>query len=122
MTFKIDQNLPSECARLFSGAGLAADSVAEEFLSGAEDNVLIARCLSEKRVLVTLDMDFANIRAYPPGSHAGIVVLRPKSQDKETLLLFLTRILPVLSQRSPEGQLWIAERNRIRIRETSTKS
>jgi hypothetical protein len=31
---------------------------------------------------VTLDLDFANIRAYPPGKHAGIVVLRLKHQDK----------------------------------------
>jgi len=35
-------------------------------------------------VLMTLDLDFANVQAYPPKSHPGIVVFRSKSQDKST--------------------------------------
>jgi hypothetical protein len=31
---------------------------------------------AEGRILVTLDRGFADLRAYPPGSHPGIVVLR----------------------------------------------
>src|SRR6266446_2417075 len=75
-------------------------------------------CVLEERILVTLDLDFANVRAYPPGSHAGIVVLRSRSQDKRTLLSHLSRILAVLVERSPANQLWIVERNRIRVRES----
>ncbi|HKW62015.1 MAG TPA: hypothetical protein VJN89_05670 [Candidatus Acidoferrum sp.] len=62
-------------------------------------------------------LDFANVQAHPPGTHAGIIVFRSKSQDKLTLISILTRIVPVLKGRSPEGQLWIVQPDRIRYRE-----
>ncbi len=117
MKFKIDENLPAECALIFRQAGFEAATAAEQDLSGADDSVLFERCRAERRVLVTLDMDFANVRAYPPGSHSGIVVVRSNSQDKPTLISILKRVLPVLTRRSPEHQLWIVEPDRIRYRE-----
>jgi len=117
LKFKIDENLPTECASIFREAGFEAATAAEQQLSGADDLVLFERCRAESRVLVTLDLDFANVRAYPPGSHSGIVVFRSKSQDKPTLISLLKRILPVLIRRSPERQLWIVEPDRIRYRE-----
>lgn len=106
-----------ECALIFREAGFDAATVAEQMLSGTDDSVLFDRCRAESRVLVTLDLDFANVQAYPPGSHSGIVVVRSNSQDKATLLTILKRSLPVLIQRSPERQLWIVEPDRIRYRE-----
>ena len=117
MKFKVDENLPAECALIFREAGFEAATVAEQNLSGAEDSVLFERCRAEGRVLVTLDLDFANVQAYPPGSHSGIVVVRSSSQDKATLISILKRIVPVLIQRSPERQLWVVEPDRIRYRE-----
>ena len=40
----------------------------------------------KSRVLLTLDLDFANIRAYPPERYPGIIVLRLKTQDKATVI------------------------------------
>jgi predicted nuclease of predicted toxin-antitoxin system len=117
LKFKIDENLPAECALIFREAGYEAATVAEQRLSGADDSVLFERCRAENRVLVTLDLDFANVQAYPPGSHSGIVVFRSKSQDKPTVVSLLKRILPLLIGRSPERQLWIVEPDRVRYRE-----
>jgi len=117
LKFKIDENLPAECALIFREAGFEAATVAEQKLSGAEDSVLFERCRVEGRVLVTLDLDFANVQAYRPGSHSGIVVVRSSSQDRATPISILKRIVPVLIQRSPERQLWIVEPDRIRYRE-----
>jgi len=117
LKFKIDENLPAECAQIIREAGFEAATVAEQKLSGGDDSVLFERCCAESRVLVTLDLDFANVQAYPPGSHSGIVVVRSNSQDKATLISILKRTLPVLTQRSPERQLWIVEPDRIRYRE-----
>ena len=117
MKFKIDENLPAECALVFRDAGFEASTVAEQNLAGADDSVLFQRCRVENRILVTLDMDFANVQVYPPGSHLGIVVVRSNSQDKVTLVSILKRTLPVLVRRSPEQQLWIVEPDRIRYRE-----
>ena len=117
MKFKIDENLPAECAVLLKNAGFTADTVADEDLSGATDTELARRANADDRVLITLDMDFANIRSYPPAEHAGIVVLRPHSQDKSSLLALLRNLLPVLTKSSPERQLWIVEPDRIRSRD-----
>lgn len=117
MKFKVDENLPSEYVSILSDAGFEADTVVDQKLSGTDDSVLFERCCIEGRVLMTLDLDFANVQAYPPKSHQGIVVLRPKSQDKPTLIAILQRLIFTLTKRSPDGQLWIVEHDRIRYRE-----
>jgi len=117
LKFKVDENLPTEYASILGGAGFEADTVSDEKLSGASDSVLSERCCTEDRVLMTLDLDFANVRAYPPKSHPGIVVFRSKSQDKPTLVALLKRLVPVLLQLSAKHQLWIVEPDRIRYRE-----
>lgn len=68
---------------------------------------------------MTLDLDFANIWAYPPGEHAGIIVLRVKRQDKPTVLAYVRRLATALTDRNPSGELWIVDGNRIRFRQDS---
>ena len=92
MKLKIDENLPCECADILRGGGFDADTVADERLSGAEDSTIADHCRSEGRVLITLDLDFANIRAYPPAEYAGIIILRSKKQDKPAVLTLVYRI------------------------------
>jgi predicted nuclease of predicted toxin-antitoxin system len=117
LKFKIDENLPTEFAAMLREAGFEAATVAEESLSGSADSLVLERCLAEARVLVTLDLDFANVQAHPVGTHSGIVVFRSKTQDKLTLISLLRRLVPVLKSRSPESQLWIVQADRIRHRE-----
>ena len=116
MKLKIDENLPGECAALLRVRGFEADTVADECLSGAADTLILARSRSEGRVLVTLDLDFSNVQVYPPSEHAGIIVLRPKRQDKGTLLKLMQRVVLALTNRTPSGELWIIEPDRIRFR------
>jgi predicted nuclease of predicted toxin-antitoxin system len=117
LKFKIDENLPSEFATVLQAAGFEADTVADEDLSGAADDLLAQHVRANRRVLITLDMDFANIQSYPPAKHTGIVVLRPHSQDKLTLLALLQILIPALLKSSPEHSLWIVEHDRIRYRD-----
>jgi len=79
LKFKVVGNLPTENPSILRGASFEADTVFDENLSGASDSVLSERCCSEDRVLMTLDLDFANVQAYPPKSHPGIVVFRPET-------------------------------------------
>jgi len=79
--------------------------------------VVVTTSRSEDRVLVTLDLDFADIRSYPPGEHSGIIVLRLKSQDKATVLSYVRRLTRALANRKPDGELWIVDGNRIRFRQ-----
>jgi predicted nuclease of predicted toxin-antitoxin system len=99
MRFKVDENLPREATALLLSAGHDAMSVLDQRLGGTPDPDLYAICQQEDRVLMTLDLDFSNIRAYPPGESAGIIVLRPGNQDKPTVLQTIDRLLPLLDRR-----------------------
>jgi predicted nuclease of predicted toxin-antitoxin system len=116
LKFKIDENFEQNTRRSF------ARQASKQIRSPTRNFLVLAiqcseRCRKEDRVLMTLDLDFANVRAYPPKSHPGIVVFRSKSQDKPTLVALLKRLVPALLQFSPKHQLWIVEPDRIRYRE-----
>jgi predicted nuclease of predicted toxin-antitoxin system len=117
LKFKVDENLPAEHAAMLRDAGHEADTVAEQKLTGSDDSVLFERCQAEGRILLTLDLDFGSVQAYPPRSHSGVVVFRSNTQDKPTLIALLKRLLPVFKNRSPKQQLWIVGHDRIRYRE-----
>ena len=76
MKFKLDENLPASAAAILASAGHDADTVIAEHLAGASDPDVVTAASAVGRVLITLDRGMGDIRAYPPGSHAGIVVLR----------------------------------------------
>jgi predicted nuclease of predicted toxin-antitoxin system len=76
MKFKIDENLPVEIADLLKRAGYDALTVSDEKLSGIADPEIISVCNSEDRTLISLDLGFANIHAYPPENLPGVIVLR----------------------------------------------
>lgn len=90
MKFKIDENLPVEAADLLRAAGYEADTVQEEGLEGAEDEAFSERMRLEERAIITLDLDFSDIRAYPPQDYFGIIILRPSRQDKDSLVVVFT--------------------------------
>src|SRR4030067_3825914 len=116
MQFKIDENLPIEIAELLTNAGYNAKTVNDQRLRGGKDPVLIDACKSENRVLVTLDTDFSDIRAYPPQEFSGIIVLRVGSQSKTHIIGVFNRILSLIDSEPLKEHLWIVEESRIRIR------
>jgi len=116
MKFKIDENLPIEACRILADAGHDAASVFDENLEGASDPEVYDACRLEERVLITLDLDFANVRAYPTEESPGVVVLRLARQDKDRVLAAIGDVVSMLDAESPERRLWIVEDDRTRIR------
>jgi predicted nuclease of predicted toxin-antitoxin system len=108
--------LPTEVGAILCEQGLDAVSVVEQSLSGAADELVADVCKSEQRVLVTLDLDFADIRTYPPEEYSGIIVLRPKEQTISMIVVLTKRIVRLLESLSPDGQLWVLDEFHLRIR------
>jgi predicted nuclease of predicted toxin-antitoxin system len=71
MKFKIDENLPIELAEYLKSQGNDAHTVHDEGIAGAKDEAIGKKCKEEERVLITLDQDFSDIRAYPPELYSG---------------------------------------------------
>jgi len=116
MQFKIDENLSIEIAELLINAGYNAKTANEQQLQGAKDSAILELCRSENRVLVTLDIDFSDIRKYPPQDFSGIIVLRTVSQAKQHILKVLKNIIPLIKREPLSQHLWIVEETKVRIR------
>ena len=117
MRVKLDENLPAQLRSLFTESGHDAETVVDEGLSGATDVEVATVCIGEERVLVTQDLDFSDIRTYPPAEHFGIVVFRLSTGARDAVLEVASILIERLEEASPRGQLWIVEGSRIRIRE-----
>ena len=61
LKFKVDENLPTEVAGLLAGVGHDAVTVGDQRMVGQPDANVAAVCQHEGRVLVSLDLDFADI-------------------------------------------------------------
>jgi predicted nuclease of predicted toxin-antitoxin system len=114
--FKIDENLPVDIAELLRAASHDAVTVLEQGLLGQDDRRLIDVCFDEERALVTLDLDFSDVRSYPPEQYAGIVVLRVRRQDKKHVLDVFNTALPLFEREQLNQCLWIVGETQIRIR------
>jgi predicted nuclease of predicted toxin-antitoxin system len=101
---------------LQSHAGHDATSVGRQGLGGADDARIYQVCQTERRALITLDVDFANVQTYEPKSSAGVVVLRLAQQDRQRVLDAVAGILPILEREPLRRRLWIVEGKRVRIR------
>jgi predicted nuclease of predicted toxin-antitoxin system len=113
---KLDENLPHDLAADLTGRGHDVHTVHDEQLAGHSDPVVVRAAAGEGRMVLTLDRGVGDLRHYPPGSHAGIVVLRPSSQDPDTVVELVDRFLSAYSLDDLRACNVVVEPNRIRIR------
>jgi len=120
MRFKVDENLPIDAAELLRANGHDAMTIFDQQMVGEPDPKVASVCKVEERAIITLDLDFSDIRTYPPSAYPGIIILRPRTQSKPDVLALLDKLIPLLGGREPlAGNLWIVQENGIRIREGS---
>ena len=114
--FKLDENLPVSCAAILARAGHDVDTVGEEGLSGAPDPEVVAAATATGRVLISLDVGLADIRAFSSGSHAGIVVLRLTDQSAAAVSKALSDLAAASAADSLAGAVAVLQRGLLRIR------
>ncbi len=116
MKIKLDENLGRRGGAVFRVAGHDVDSVVDEGLASAADDAVRAAATRAERVLVTLDLDFANPLRHPPAGTPGIAVLRlPEPLTPSLIDGAVVVLLGELGREPIDGRLWIVEVDRIRI-------
>lgn len=75
-----------------------------------------AACLAERRLLITFDVGFGDVRSYPPSWHVGIVLLRLADQTPAAVLDVVARFLQEHDLDALTGQLAVVSEDRVRLR------
>ena len=92
---KVDEYLPKAVTTILKAAQYDALSVIEQDMGGWKDTELRQAVQAEGRFLVTADKGFADIRARPPGSHAGVLLLRPDREGIPAVVELMEQVLAV---------------------------
>ena len=116
MRIKLDENIPTSAAERLRSAGHDVDTVADENLIGADDTDVLRAATSVERLVVTLDRGFGDIRAYPPGSHGGILVLRSADQSPAAVASDLERLLTEVDLEDLAGCISVLRDGELRVR------
>jgi len=80
------------------------------------DQDVVTAATASDRILISLDVGMADIRAYPPGSHAGIVVLRVPDQSAATVTGTISEMASLAEPASLTGAVAVLQRGLLRIR------
>jgi predicted nuclease of predicted toxin-antitoxin system len=118
MRFLLDANMPRSAVALLLKCGHEVEFARDIGLQAAPDDQIASHAIQSRAVLLTRDLDFSDVRRYPPEKYPGIVVLRltdiaTASEVTRVLERFLAEpaFLGALSRR-----LVILEVDRVRFR------
>ncbi|MDR4503313.1 MAG: DUF5615 family PIN-like protein [Candidatus Scalindua sp.] len=116
MKIKVDEDLPNKVVELLREQGYQAVSVIEQEMGGFKDADLWPIVQAEQRFLITADKGFADIRIYPPGTHCGVLLLRPDKDGIKPILSLLEKVLRSCDLNELNRTITIVTPSGIRIR------
>jgi hypothetical protein len=118
MRFLIDANMPRSIIALVTNLGHEVEFARDIGLGAAPDQEIAARSQASGAALLTRDLDFADVRRYPPALYSGIVVLRlPDGMIAKDIVGVTERFLQDSTfVGNVAGRLAIVEQNRVRFR------
>lgn len=118
MHFIVDANMRRSTVGVLHRLGHTAVHVRDIGLGDASDEIIAEKSRELRAALITRDLDFADMRNYPPARHGGLLVMR--MPDHSTAVQ-IVRLLETFLQRSQlvamlPGHLAILEEDRVRFR------
>jgi predicted nuclease of predicted toxin-antitoxin system len=116
MKLKLDENLSRHLKPLLIARGHDTLTAADENLLSRPDTEVARAAAAEQRILLTLDVQFADLRSHPPGSHPGIVLFRPSSLGPLSVNAFIADFVAAADLHTLAGCVAIVEPGRVRVR------
>ncbi len=117
MHIKVDEDLPQVVVQILRSHGYDSSTVIEQRMGGWKDPDIWEAVQAHGQFLITADKGFGDVRRYPPGSHGGVLLLRPSEDGIGPLLgLFEQVLASVQSLVELEGLLTVASPQGLRIR------
>ena len=119
MKIKLDENLSRQLKGPLSQQGHDVSTALEEGLLGKVDVEVGTAAKSEDRMIFTLDLDFADLRKFQPGSHPGVILFRPRSMGPSAVNQFVLKFAQQTELNELARCLAVVEPHRIRVRRPS---
>lgn len=116
MKIKLDQNLGERGRKALAQDGHDVCTAGMQNLGTASDDEIWVRCAAEDRILVTLDLDFADVLRFPPENRPGVAVLRvAEHRGSQMIPSVIESLRRALAREDIRGRLWVIEPGRVRI-------
>ena len=116
MKLKLDENLSRHLKPVLTDLEHDVLTAADENLLSRPDTEVAAASIREGRMLFTLDLEFADLRKYPPGSHPGIILFRPPSCGPLTVNKFIVDFVRSARLEDLASCVAIVDPTRVRVR------
>jgi Uncharacterized protein conserved in bacteria len=116
MKLKLDENLSRHLKESLSVLQHDVMSAAEEGLLSQPDTAIAAAANLEGRMLFSLDIEFGDLRKYPPGSHPGIILFRPRNFGPLAVNKFVEEFVRDADLNLFVGCVAVVEPLRVRVR------
>lgn len=116
MRFLVDNALSPKIAEGLRAAGHDAVHLRDIGRQNAEDAEVLTRARDENRVILSTDMDFAQLLAVHELSRPFVILFRRVQRDSQTRLAILLENLDTVVRDLEMGSIVILESSRIRIR------
>lgn len=115
MKFLLGACVPRRYLRLLREWGYSAELATAELSPDAPDLAVLALAQQQDAILLTVDLDFADIRAYPPADYQGILVMRYTATDEAQMDTSLQTVLRDLTREELRGVLVIVTPTHYRV-------
>jgi len=116
MKIKLDENISRHLKPYLQQTDHDVFTTADEGLLGKSDVEVGAAAKAEGMVLFTLDLEFADLRKFPPGTHPGIILFRPQSIGPLATNRFILNFVKETDLTPLSGCTVIVDPTRVRIR------
>ena len=117
MKFLLDANMPRAALGAVRARGHEAEHIRDTKLRDAPDEQIAAYALASGAVLVSRDLDFADMRHYPPANYRGLIVMRlPDDSGAAQIAEVLNRFLASELVKQLPGHLASVDPSRVRFR------
>jgi predicted nuclease of predicted toxin-antitoxin system len=113
---KVDENLSVQLKSALSRLGYNVETARDEGLLGQSDTEIASAAGKGDRVLLTLDLEFGDLRKHPPGNHPGIVLFRPRSFGPLAVNHFVEGFLKSIDLMDFPGCIIIVDPSKVRVR------
>lgn len=116
MKLKLDENLSRHLKAALEALKHDVMTAADEGLLSQPDPIIAKAANDEKRILLTLDLEFADLRKYRPGNHPGIILFRPQSFGPLSVNRFVEAFVRETDLALLDGCVVVVEPEKVRVR------